>query len=159
MFGDDGDESVWDYPRPPLVVPSGSRITVAFGGRILADSTHTVRVLETSHPPVYYIPFDDVAADLVEATDGESWCEWQGHARYWSLRLGDRRSPKAGWSYPSPSPGFGALAGRVAFYPSRTDGCQIDGEPVTAQDGDFYGGWITARIHGPYKGGTGTAGW
>jgi uncharacterized protein (DUF427 family) len=153
-------ESVWDYPRPPIVVPFPGRITVTFAGRVVADSRRTSRVLETSHPPVFYIPMTDLAPDVVERARGAvSWCEWKGQAEYWDLRVGDRRSQRAAWSYPLPSPGFEAIAGHLAFYPSRTDACTVDGELVTAQSGDFYGGWITSAIRGPYKGGPGTAGW
>ncbi|WP_037606039.1 DUF427 domain-containing protein [Streptacidiphilus rugosus] len=158
-FGDTGVESVWDYPRPPAVVPCARSVLVLFSGVTVADSVRTLRVLETSHPPVYYIPAADVRQDLLTAATAESWCEWKGRAVYWNLRLGDRVSVCAAWSYPDPRRGFESLAGAFAFYPGRVDECRVDTEAVSAQPGDFYGGWITSRIRGPFKGAPGTGGW
>ncbi|WP_042381037.1 DUF427 domain-containing protein [Streptacidiphilus melanogenes] len=158
-FDDLGIECVWDYPRPPVLVPSRSRVTVVFGGAVIADSTRTIRVLETSHPPVYYVPAADIVAGILHRGAGQSWCEWKGRAVYWDVRVGARVSRRAAWSYPSPSPDFRALTGAVAFYPERVDQCTVDGEPVRPQPGQFYGGWITSRIQGPFKGTPGSAGW
>jgi uncharacterized protein (DUF427 family) len=151
-------ESVWDYPRPPRVEPTSSRIRIELGGRTVVDTTDAVRVLETSHPPVYYVPRDAVGAELTPAP-GASFCEFKGAARYLTIAAGDRREEGAVWYYPKPAPGYEALAGRVAVYPSRMDRCVLDGETVRPQEGDFYGGWITAAIVGPFKGGAGTVGW
>ncbi len=152
-------ESVWDYPRPPRVEASAEHVTVHLGGEVIAESQRALRVLETSHPPVYYLPPGDVVTGVLSAETRRSFCEFKGVAVYWSAQAGDRRVAEAAWSYPDPAAGYGTLTGYVAFYPGRVDGCFVDGERVAAQAGDFYGGWITARIHGPFKGGPGTAGW
>lgn len=154
-------ESVWDYPRPPRVEPSDELVIVRFGGETIAESRRSVRVLETSHPPVYYVPFETVAPGALVPDPGarRTFCEWKGFATYWTAVAGGARSPAAAWSYPSPTPGFEVLAGHVAFYPARVDGATVDGEAVITQRGDFYGGWITSRVRGPFKGGPGTAGW
>lgn len=154
-----GQESVWDYPRPPRLEPSDRRIRVIFNGETVADSTHTYRVLETSHPPVYYIPLADVEQRYLLSTGRSSFCEWKGVAQYYDLVMGDLRVESALWRYPSPTEQFQAIADCVAFYPSKMDACYVDDEPVTAQPGDFYGGWITSQIVGPFKGGLGTWGW
>ncbi len=136
---------------------------VEHGGRVIADSAHTLRILETSHPPVYYIPPADVQMDLLEASArGGSFCEFKGVAAYWSLRLKGEaavRIADVAWSYPSPSPRYAALKDHLAFYASRVDGCFVDGEQVVPQAGDFYGGWITSQVSGPFKGAKGTLGW
>ncbi|MFE0464350.1 DUF427 domain-containing protein [Kitasatospora sp. NPDC058965] len=153
-------ESVWDYPRPPAVVPAdGLQVQVRFGGRLVASTTHALRVLETSHPPVYYLPPQDVATELLTVAAGTSLCEWKGQAHYWDLRVADRHAPQAVWSYPEPFPVYEVLRGFLAFYPGRVDRCTVDGEEVRPQQGGFYGGWITDEIGGPFKGGAGTAGW
>ncbi|MFW3171434.1 DUF427 domain-containing protein [Geodermatophilus sp. CPCC 206100] len=154
-----GQESVWDYPRPPSAEVTGRRVVVELAGRTLADSTRAVRVCETSHPPVYYVPRGDVADDVLRRAPGTSWCEWKGAATYWDAVVGDRRVPAVGWSYEDPDPRYTLLRGAVAFYPSRVDRALVDGEPVRAQAGDFYGGWITAEVVGPFKGEPGTLGW
>jgi uncharacterized protein (DUF427 family) len=141
------------------VEPTGEHVTVELGGLVIADTRRALRVLETSHPPVYYLPPGDVAAGVLTAEPGRSFCEFKGVAVYWSAGAGERRVAGAAWSYPEPAPGYEDLATYVAFYPERVDGCFLDGELVTAQAGDFYGGWITSRIRGPFKGGPGTAGW
>jgi uncharacterized protein (DUF427 family) len=132
---------------------------VRHGGVLVADSVATSRVLETSHPPVYYIPRGDVTAGLLVASRHRSFCEFKGVASYWSLRVGDVLVPEVAWSYEAPTRGYETLAGALAFYPSRVDECTVDGERVAAQPGDFYGGWITADIIGPIKGAPGTADW
>jgi uncharacterized protein (DUF427 family) len=154
-----GQESVWDYPRPPRLEPVAERLRVIFSNTVIADSVAGYRVLETSHPPVYYIPPGDIAQAHLVAATGSSWCEFKGQARYWSLDVGGRRSVNAAWSYPKPSAGFAAIAGYLAFYASRVDECFVGDERVQAQPGDFYGGWITSRIVGPFKGGPGSRGW
>ncbi|MGN6743022.1 MAG: DUF427 domain-containing protein [Amnibacterium sp.] len=153
-----GQESVWDYPRPPRVEPVADRIRIRLGGETVVDTTDAVRVLETSHPPVYYVPRDQVHAELTPAP-GASFCEFKGAARYLTIAAGGRREEAAVWYYPSPAEGYEALAGRVAVYPGRMDACEVAGETVQPQDGDFYGGWITSRVVGPFKGAPGTLGW
>jgi uncharacterized protein (DUF427 family) len=154
-----GQESVWDYPRPPRVEKSTERIRITLGGVVIADSVDARRVLETSHPPVYYLPrAGQCALDEVGAA-GSSFCEFKGSAEYVTLRGGDAVARAAGWFYPSPSPGFDELRDRVAVYPGAMDACTVDGETVTPQEGDFYGGWITSRVVGPFKGAPGTLGW
>jgi uncharacterized protein (DUF427 family) len=149
-------EWVWDYPRPPWVEPSAARVVVQLDGEVLADTRRSLRVLETSHPPVYYIPAADVRAGrLRPSARRPTVCEFKGTARYYDA--GDRQA--VAWSYPSPSPGYAVIAGHVAFYPGRVDAATVDGEQVEAQPGDFYGGWITSAVTGPFKGGPGTTGW
>jgi uncharacterized protein (DUF427 family) len=167
-------ESVWDYPRPPRVEASGRRVRVVFAGRTIAETTHALRVLETSHPPVYYVPFEDVVAGVLIPARKRTWCEFKGEAAYYDVvAAGDAEggdaeggstgdihiAADAAWQYPHPARGYEALAGHVAFYPGRMDACYVDGERVVPQEGDFYGGWVTAEIEGPFKGGPGTRGW
>ncbi len=152
-------ESVWDYPRPPRVEPTTRRIRIEAGGRSIVDTTHAQRVLETSHPPVYYVPPGDVAPGVLEPNPRRTFCEFKGVAHYWDVVVDGRRLEAAAWSYPEPSSGYGAITDHLAFYPSRMDACFVDDELVTPQEGDFYGGWITSDITGPFKGGTGTSGW
>lgn len=153
-------ESVWDYPRPPAVVPSAELVTVEAGGQVVASSRRTLRVLETSHPPVYYVPRADLAPGFLTPAPGSSWCEFKGRASYFDLVCPNGRVVRrAAWHYPAPLPGYEVLAGHVAFYPARVDRCTVDGELVQPQEGDFYGGWITSRVSGPFKGGAGTYGW
>jgi uncharacterized protein (DUF427 family) len=153
-------ENVWDYPRPPAVAPCKRRVRVELGGEILADSSAALRVLETSHPPTIYIPPQDVRLDLLQTSDARStWCEFKGAARYLDAVTGGRRRRAVAWSYAQPSPAYQALRDHVAFYPGRVDAAWIGDERVEAQEGDFYGGWITAEVVGPFKGAPGTAGW
>lgn len=154
-----GQESVWDYPRPPRVEPTTAVIEVRFGGRLIVSTGDAVRVLETSHPPVYYLPIADFAPGVLVPVEGTTHCEFKGAAGYFDVGAGSARSPRGAWTYPSPVPGYGDLSTRAAVYPSRMDGCTVDGERVRSQEGDFYGGWITAAITGPFKGGAGTRGW
>ena len=154
-----GQESVWDYPRPPRLEPSERQITILCNGETIADSRRAYRVLETSHPPVYYLPPADVRLDLLRPASGHSLCEWKGAASYHTLVVGDRTVEHAAWSYPRPTPAFAPIAGYLAFYPSKMDRCLVDGVPVQAQPGDFYGGWITPDVVGPFKGDAGTWGW
>ena len=149
-------ESVWEYPRPPRVEPSAARVVVELDVEVLADTRRSLRVLETSHPPVYYIPAADVRTERLRASARRvTWCEYKGAARYYDA--GGRTA--AAWSYPSPSPGYEAIAGHFAFYLGRVDRATVDGEQAEAQPGDFYGGWITSAVSGPFKGGPGTTGW
>jgi uncharacterized protein (DUF427 family) len=138
---------------------TGRHVVVELGGRVVADTTRAVRVCETSHPPVYYVPRDDIAPGVLEPGEGSSFCEWKGAATYWDLVVDGRRVPQAGWSYEQPTPGYEHLRGAVAFYPGRVDRALVDGEPARPQAGGFYGGWITSEVAGPFKGEPGTLGW
>ena len=154
-----GQESVWDYPRPPRAEVVDVRVTIELGGERVVDTRDVVRVLETSHPPVYYLPIAAFAPGSLEPAAGRSFCEFKGAARYLSVRGGGTVAERAAWNYPTPSPGFEVLADRVAVYAGPMDACIVDGEPVVPQPGGFYGGWITSRIVGPFKGAPGTLGW
>ncbi len=150
---------MWDYPRPPRIEPRPERVVVRLGGQVVADTTDTVRVLETSHPPVYYLPLDAFPAGALVPVGGTSFCEFKGEARYFDVVAGGKVVHRGAWTYPDPAAGFEALRTRAALYPGLMDSCEVDGEKVAAQAGDFYGGWITSNIVGPFKGGPGTAGW
>ncbi|CAA9554535.1 hypothetical protein AVDCRST_MAG81-120 [uncultured Synechococcales cyanobacterium] len=154
-----GQESVWDYPRPPRLEPSSEQIQVVFNGQTVADTRRAFRVLETSHPPVYYLPPEDIKMEYFSRTPRSSFCEFKGNATYWSIQVGERAALNVAWSYESPTPDFAAIRGYIAVYPGRMDACYINGEQVQAQAGDFYGGWITSKIVGPFKGEAGTWGW
>ncbi len=152
-------ESVWDYPRPPRAEPASKRIRVYFGGELVADTTRAVRILETSHPPVYYIPREDVRSGFLKPSPRRSFCEFKGSATYWSLDVNGRIAEDAAWSYERPSRGYELIQGFLAFYASKADECFVDEERVQPQLGSFYGGWVTSDIVGPFKGGPGSAGW
>ena len=157
-----GQESVWDFPRPPRVEPVGARLAVVVAGRIVADTTRGLRVLETSQAPAYYFPAGDVDARLLRPSRTTTHCEWKGRAAYVDVVVPGpvgRVVPDAGWTYPDPAPGFEAIAGHLAFYAQRADRCTVGDEVVTPNDGDFYGGWITSGVVGPFKGGAGSWGW
>ena len=154
-----GQESVWDYPRPPRLEPTTKHIRVVFNGVTVAETRRAWRVLETSHPPVYYIPPLDIRSEYLKPGTGRSFCEWKGEARYYTLEVDGRRAENVGWYYPHPTPSFAPIRDHVAFYAAPLDGCYVDGERVTPQPGGFYGGWITADIVGPFKGEPGTMGW
>lgn len=154
-----GQESVWDYPRPPRLERTNKRLQVYFNGELIADTTNAYRVLETSHPPNYYIPPEDINMAYLQRGDGRSWCEWKGQAKYYTVQVGERSAPNAAWYYPDPTPAFSTLKDHVAFYPQHMDRCLVDGEEVQAQPGRFYGGWITSDIVGPFKGGPGSMNW
>lgn len=154
-----GQESVWDYPRPPRLEDCPKQIQVVFNEIIIVDTHQAKRVLETSHPPSYYIPPSDIRMEYLIETSKSSWCEWKGQAGYYTIRVGDKEAINAAWYYPSPTPEFVSLKNYVAFYPGRMDACFVDGERVQPQPGDFYAGWITSDIVGPFKGGPGTWGW
>ena len=154
-----GQESVWDYPRPPRAEPADRHIKVLFNGEVIAETNRGVRVLETSHPPVYYIPREDVRLQYLSETDSTSWCEFKGRATYFDIVVDDTRAKRAAWTYPDPSAGYELIKDHIAFYPQKMDDCYVDGERVTPQPGGFYGGWITSDIVGPFKGSPGTMGW
>lgn len=154
-----GQESVWDYPRPPRIEASAKLIQVTFAATLVAETRRAKRVLETSHPPVYYLPREDVVTACLAEADRQTWCEFKGNARYFDVVVGDRRAVAAAWTYPDPSPGYEAIRGHLAFYASKMDTCLVDGQQVRPQEGDFYGGWITDDIVGPFKGGGGTGTW
>jgi uncharacterized protein (DUF427 family) len=138
---------------------TGRHVVVEFAGVVVADTRRAVRVCETSHPPVYYVPRDDVAEGVLHRAAGGSWCEWKGAATYWDLVVGGRREAAVAWSYEDPSAGYEHLRSAVAFYPGRVDRALVDGERVRPQPGSFYGGWITDDVVGPFKGEPGTLGW
>jgi uncharacterized protein (DUF427 family) len=152
-------ESVWDYPRPPRLERTGRRIRVMYAGEVIADSVRCFRLLETSHPPVYYIPPSDVRKDLLTRSRRRTFCEYKGPATYWCIRVGDQISNDAAWSYENASGAYIDIRGYLAFYANRADECYVDGERVNPQPGAFYGGWITSDIIGPFKGGPGTSHW
>ena len=154
-----GQESVWDYPRPPAVDASRESVQVWLGGRRVADSTRTLRVLETSHPPTYYLPMADVDDGVLLPVEGATFCEWKGRAAYFDLVAGDAQAERAAWTYPDPTRGFEVLLDHVAVMPGLVDRCVVDGETVQPQAGGFYGGWVTSRVVGPFKGEPGTWGW
>jgi uncharacterized protein (DUF427 family) len=154
-----GKESVWDYPRPPAVDPDTRLVKVTFNGVTLAETTRAIRVKETAQPPAFYFPRADVHLEYLHQTATRTVCEWKGLATYYTIRVGDRIARDAAWSYLGPTSGYQAIAGYLAFYPGRVDECTVDGEVVRPQPGDFYGGWITDEIVGPFKGEPGTLGW
>ena len=153
-----GQVSVWDFPRPPRLVSDSREVVIRWGGAEVARTRQAVLVLETAHPPSFYIPWSDVNRALLQASQGSSFCEWKGPASYWSLLSEERRLPNVAWSYPKPLAGAEALADCVAFYPANLD-CTVGGEKVAPQPGGFYGGWITPELVGPFKGDAGTQGW
>lgn len=153
-----GQISVWDFPRPPRLVRDSREVRVMWGGREIASTRRAVCVLETSHPPSFYLPWDDVARQYFELAVGTSLCEWKGRARYWSLIDGARRLESIAWSYPEPMADAELLAQCVALYPAALE-CMVDGARVCAQPGGFYGGWITPELVGPFKGEPGSAAW
>ena len=154
-----GQESVWDFPRPPRLEPVGEMVRVELGGREIVRSTRALQVKETSHPPTVYVPLAGVAGGVLQRGAGGSACEWKGRAVYYDAVAGDERAEQAAWGYPDPRPPYGALVDHVAFYPGRVDACWIGDDRVEPQPGGFYGGWITPRVVGPFKGAPGTWGW
>ena len=152
-----GQESVWDYPRPPRVVDDPRHVAVLTGGRTLAETHAAVRVCETASPPTFYLPAADVAVELMTVVSARSVCEWKGEARYYAL-AGDVDGTPVAWDYPHPSAAFTRIAAHFAFYPALVE-CFVDGERVRPQPGHFYGGWITDDVVGPFKGEPGTLGW
>jgi len=154
-----GQESVWDYPRPAIAQVSDRHIRIVHAGIVVAETRAAVRTLETSHPPSWYIPPDAITPGLLRPSTRRSFCEWKGEARYWHVEVGGQVFRDVGWSYPNPTPGFVALRDHVAFYAGPFDQCSVDGEPVRAQPGGFYGGSITGDLAGPFKGVPGSMGW
>ncbi len=154
-----GQESVWDYPRPPRLEETNKHIQIIFNGVIIADTHHAKRVLETSHPPSYYIPPEDIKMEYFIPSLQSSFCEWKGSAGYYTIRVSDKEIQNAAWFYPNPTPAFASLENHVAFYAHLMDACYVDGEKVQPQPGNFYGGWITSDIVGPFKGIPGSWGW
>ncbi len=144
-------ECVWDYPRPPRLEVFSKPIRIEFAGKLIVESTHTIRVLETSHPPVYYIPRQDIRPEFIHPAPGQSFCEWKGKATYWSIIASGKRAERAAWSYETPAAPFSVIRGYLAFYPSLMDACFVDGEKAVPQSGKFYGGWITSNLIGPFK--------
>ncbi len=153
-----GQESVWDYPRPPALVPDQRAVRVLFRDHLIAETAAALRVLETASPPTFYLPARDVRCELLVPGRGASLCEWKGAATYWSIRVDDELLENVGWSYQDPYPEFEAIRGYFSFYPARVD-CSVAGVRVAPQSGGFYGGWVTPEIVGPFKGEPGTGGW
>lgn len=154
-----GQESVWDFPRPPALRTSSELVEVHFGGRRIASTRSSLQVLETSHPPTYYIPRDAFDDGVLVPVDGNTHCEFKGRADYFDVVVGKRVARRAAWHYPKPAPGFTAVIGHLALMPSLMEACYVDGELVIPQEGQFYGGWITSKVSGPFKGGSTTMGW
>ena len=154
-----GQESVWNYPRPPRLEDCSKQLRIIASGVTIANTRQAKRVLETSHPPVYYLPPDDIRMDLLVVSSGQSWCEWKGRAHYYDLVGIQQPIKEAAWSYPSPTTEFASIKNFVAFYPGKMDACFVEDEQVQPQPGSFYGGWITSDIVGPFKGEPGTMRW
>lgn len=154
-----GQESVWDYPRPAIAEPTQRPVRILHRGVVLAETSAAWRTLETSHPPTYYLPQSDIAMAHLVPNPRRSLCEWKGQAVYWDVVIATERVEGAGWSYPSPTPAFAGIRDHIAFYAEPFDQCLVDGEQVTPQPGGFYGGWITGREAGPFKGIPGSRFW
>lgn len=152
-------ENVWEYPRPAVCEPFAGRLTVKHDGVIIAETTQAYRVLETSHPPAYYFPPQDVAPGVLKKGKGKTFCEWKGSASYFDLHVNQKITETVAWTYPSPTPEFEPIKDYISFYASRVDECYVNGERVIAQQGGFYGGWITKNLKGPFKGVPGSQGW
>lgn len=152
-------ENVWDYPRPPALKPVAKPVRILFAGQTIAATSAAWRVLETSHPPVYYLPPDAFTGCVLEPAPGRSLCEWKGEARYWTIRVGEARAERAAWSYPDPVPAYAPLRDHLAVYAGMMDQCFVGDEAVTPQPGGFYGGWVTSDLKGPFKGIPGSMGW
>ena len=154
-----GQESVWDFPRPPALRTRADLVEIWFGGELIASTRQSLQVLETSHPPTYYLPRDSFVDGVLVPVQGSTHCEFKGQADYFDVVVGDKVARRGGWHYPHPVAAFAALLNHVAVMPSMMDACRVDGELVRPQDGQFYGGWITSKVSGPFKGGPGTMGW
>lgn len=154
-----GQESVWDYPRPPRLEDTSKHIQIIFNGVTIADTQRAKRVLETSHPPVYYIPLEDIKQECLVKSPRTTFCEWKGQGAYYHVVVGDRRLDDVAWYYPQPTPAFASIKDCVAFYAAPMDACYVDGEKVEPQPGNFYGGWVTSDVVGPFKGVPGSWGW
>ncbi|RPI18109.1 MAG: DUF427 domain-containing protein [Ignavibacteriae bacterium] len=154
-----GQESVWDYPRPPKIEDTSKNIKIIFNKVVIVNTTHAKRVLEKSHPPVYYIPREDVETGYLSPAENKTYCEWKGQASYFHLNVGEKQARYACWTYPNPIPAFAELKNHLAFYAQKMDECYVNCELVTPQPGKFYGGWITKEITGPFKGEPGSESW
>ncbi|MEM9173021.1 MAG: DUF427 domain-containing protein [Pseudomonadota bacterium] len=154
-----GQESVWDYPRPPMLQRVAKRVRVDFGGQCIVDTAHAQRICETASPPTYYVPPADIAEGVLVPIARQSLCEWKGDAAYFDVQVDGQRAPAAAWCYPSPFQPFGAIAGWIAFMPAAMQACFVGEDRVVAQPGGFYGGWITPELTGPFKGAPGTGHW
>jgi uncharacterized protein (DUF427 family) len=154
-----GQLSVWDFPRPPAIEQWHERVVVRLGGQVVAETTEAWCVLETSHPPTYYLPPSAFAEGVLRPAAGSSFCEWKGRATYLDVVVGDTVAAQAAWTYRDPTPGFAHLTDHVALYPAAMESVTVDGIEVQPQPGGFYGGWITPRVTGPFKGEPGTLGW
>jgi len=154
-----GQESVWDYPRPPAIQPFSGHIRIVFQGEIILDTNRSYRILETSHPPSYYFPIQDFKPNAIRKVAGSSYCEWKGMAEYYEIEANGIKAKKCAWGYANPYERFAAIKDHVSVYAHMMDACFVNDELVQAQAGDFYGGWITANIVGPFKGEHGTWGW
>ncbi|MGV8907439.1 MAG: DUF427 domain-containing protein [Propionicimonas sp.] len=154
-----GQESVWDYPRPPMLRASDRLVELVLGGELICRTTAALQVLETSHPPTWYLPRSAFAPEVLVPTAGGSFCEWKGAASYLDVHGGGRTAPRAAWYYPNPNPAYAQLQGHIAIYAAAMDSCRVDGVQVVAQPGGFYGGWITPEVVGPFKGIPGSTGW
>lgn len=153
-----GQESAWDYPRPPRVEPTAKWIRVVFNGATIAETGAALRVLETGHPPVYYIPMRDIELDRLHPTSKTTVCEYKGVADYYDIEVGGKVSRNAAWTYHHPDAGYEAIADHIAFYPWAVDEALVDGERAEPQPGHFYGGWITRDVVGPFRGEPGATG-
>lgn len=154
-----GKESVWDFPRPPRLEPCDQEIRIEFGGLAVVETNSSLRLLERSHPPVYYVPMCDVASGILLPGSQKTYCEWKGVAEFFDISAGGKTARDAAWGYPSPSEKYRQLIDHIAFYAQLMDACYVGGERVEPQVGGFYGGWITKNLEGPFKGGPGTIGW
>ncbi|MDX2302327.1 MAG: DUF427 domain-containing protein [Microscillaceae bacterium] len=154
-----GQESVWDYPRPPKVEKVNRHVQVIFNHVVIAESRNPYRVIETSHPPVYYFTHQEVRMEYLSLNQEVSFCEFKGKANYYDLKVDDKEAGDVAWTYLKPTKNYEIVQDLIAFYPGRVDGCYVDGEKAESQEGSFYGGWITSHVVGPFKGGTGTWGW
>ena len=154
-----GQRSVWDFPRPPALEPVGETVRIELGGAEVARTDAALQILETSHPPTVYLPASAFVPGALAARAETSGCEWKGQATYLDVRGGGRVVEKAAWTYPTPREPYQALKDHVAVYPGAMDACWVGDERVTPQPGGFYGGWITSRVVGPFKGGPGSWGW
>ena len=154
-----GQESVWDYPRPPKLEDTSKHICIIFNGQTIADTHRAKRILETSHPPNYYIPIADIKIEYLTPSSRTSFCEWKGQARYYHLQVGDRQVQNVAWDYPNISANYADLADHISFYPVPMDACYVNDEKVQPQAGNFYAGWITSDIVGPFKGEPGSWSW
>ncbi|HEY7122801.1 MAG TPA: DUF427 domain-containing protein [Ktedonobacterales bacterium] len=160
MYPGPGQESVWDYPRPPRMEKTTRHLVVIFNDIVIAETRRGFRMLETSHPPTYYFPPEDVQlAQYFTRTPNATFCDWKGEALYYTITVGDKCAVNAAWYYPHPFSLYEEAAGYVSFYPRKVDACFVDGERVQPQEGALYGGWITKDLIGPFKGGPGSTGW